>query len=278
MADAIRVLAQGLNFPEGPAFAADGGLWCVEARGSALVQWQEDALIRHDSGGRACGLAFDGDGRAWFCDAAQNAVRHFTLGNGRWVTVAETLDGGPLAAPNDLAFDAVGNLVFTCPGDSRAEPSGYVCCLRTDGRVSRIGSGLYFPNGVVFSADGQTLMVAETYGRRVWKGGWDSRAGRWLDPYPWAELSGDPGPDGMALGADGLLYVAALRAGQVKAMDADGQVVAAYDVPGPRPTNVAFDPAGRLGLVVTEAEHGLLLSLPGLGPGIPPFTPRVAGS
>ena len=271
MSQEIHVLAEGLVFPEGPAFAPDGSLWCVEARGGALVQWQPGGLIRYDSGGLPCGLAFDASGRAWFCDARQNAVRHFTPGTGRWETVADTLDGHPLNAPNDLAFDAAGNLVFSCPGDSRLEPTGSVCCLRPDGRVSIVGSGLFFPNGVVFSADGRTLMVAETYGRRVWRGGWDDQAARWLDPQPWAELGGEPGPDGMALALDGLLYVAALRAGQVKAVDAAGQVVLHYDVPGPRPTNVAFDPSGRLGLVVTEAEHGLLLSLPGLGPGVPLF-------
>jgi gluconolactonase len=271
----ITVLAEGLNFPEGPAFAPDGSLWCVEARGGPLVQWQAGRIIRHDSDGLPCGLAFDAAGRAWFCDARNNAVRCFTPDTGRWDTVAETLDGRPLDAPNDLAFDPAGNLVFTCPGDSRFDPMGYVCCLQPEGQVSLVGGGLYFPNGVVFSADGRALMVAETYGRRVWRGGWDSRAARWIDARPWAELGGEPGPDGMALGADGLLYVAALRSGQVKAVDATGQVVRSYRVPGPRPTNVAFDPSGRLGLVVTEAEHGLLLSLPGLGPGVPPFTPRL---
>jgi hypothetical protein len=37
------------------------------------------------------------------------------------------------------------------------------------------------------------------------------------------------------------------------------------------PTNAAFDPTNRLGLVVTEAEKGLLLSLPEVGPGVTLF-------
>jgi hypothetical protein len=53
----------------------------------------------------------------------------------------------------------------------------------------------------------------------------------------------------MALGDDELLYVAV------------------FDLPGSNPTNVAFDPAGPLGLVVTEAERGDILCLPELGPG-----------
>jgi gluconolactonase len=274
VAEEFRVLAEGLNFPEGPAFAPDGALWCVEARGGPLVRWQADKITRYDSGGLPCGLAFDAAGRAWFCDARLNAVRHFTPETGQWQTVAEAVDNMALDRPNDLAFDAAGNLVFTCPGDSRAEPTGSVCCLRPDGSAVEVGSGMYFPNGVVFGPNGRTLMVAETYGRCVWKGEWDPVAARWVNAAPWADLGGEPGPDGMALGADGLLYIAALRAGQVKVVDDAGQVVRAYDVPGPRPTNVAFDPSGALGLVVTEAEHGLLLSLPRLGPGVSLFLPE----
>jgi gluconolactonase len=130
-------------------------------------------------------------------------------------------------------------------------------------------SGLYFPNGLAFVDGGRALVIAETYRQRLWKGRWDAVSGVWIDPQPWAELGGLPGPDGMALGADGLLYVAVYRSGQIKVVDAQGAIVTGYDLPGMNPTNVAFDPSGRLGLVVTEAERGLLLSLPGLGPGEP---------
>ena len=273
MTHEVTVLASGLAFPEGPAFAPDGSLWCVEARGGALVQWSTDGVTRHDTGGLPCGLAFDAHGRAWFCDAKQKAVRVYDPAQGRFDTVATHVNGIELDAPNDLAFDAVGNLVFSCPGDSRFEATGSVCCLRPDGTVRMLHDALYFPNGIVFGADNQTLYVAETYGKRVWKGSWNANAATWTDAAPWAELGGEPGPDGMALGADGLLYVAALRAGCVKAVDASGTVVAEYAVPGPRPTNVAFDPTGALGMVVTEAERGELLCIRDVGPGFTPFRP-----
>jgi gluconolactonase len=71
----------------------------------------------------------------------------------------------------------------------------------------------------------------------------------------------------MALGADGLLYVAVFGQGCIKSIDPTGAVVAVYATSGSRPTNCAFDPTGGLGLVVTEAERGEILSLCGLGPG-----------
>ncbi len=271
----VHVLAGGLNFPEGPAFAPDGSLWCVEARGGALVRWSEKGVERHDSQGLPCGLAFDADGRAWFCDAKQKAVRFYDVARDRFETVTTHVNGAELNAPNDLAFDAVGNIVFSCPGDSRFEPTGSVCCLRSDGSVTTLHDALYFPNGIVFGADNTTLYVAETYGKRVWKGAWNSATATWTNVAPWAELGGEPGPDGMALGADGFLYVAALRAGCVKALDDRGVVVAEYAVPGPRPTNVAFDPSGVLGMVVTEAERGELLALRCDKAGVMPFRPLI---
>jgi hypothetical protein len=40
--------------------------------------------------------------------------------------------------------DEQGNLIFTCPGGSEANPVGYVCCRRWDSSVKKIAEGLYF--------------------------------------------------------------------------------------------------------------------------------------
>jgi len=127
-----------------------------------------------------------------------------------------------------------------------------------------------FPNALALTDDGAVLVVAETYRQRLLRGTCDAEACRWINPQPWADVGGTTdGPDGMALGADGLLYVAVYNLGCVKTVARDGSTTAVYELPGQNPTNCAFDPSGRLGLVVTEAERGLLLSLPELGPGMP---------
>jgi gluconolactonase len=263
----IEVLAEGLDFPEGPAFTPDGELWCVELKGGNLVRWNEQGHARFATGGAPNGLAFDRYGLAWFCDAQQCAIRTFDPSTRQFKTVVDALDGQPLYKPNDLAFDARGNLLFTCPGDSRHAPTGYVCCLSASGELTKIADGLYFPNGLALIDDGLGLVVAETCQQRLWKGHWDAAARRWGEARPYANVSNLPGPDGMALGADGLMYVAVYRSGQIRAFSAFGEFVSAFNLPGMNPTNAAFDPAERLGLVVTEAEKGLLLSLPELGPG-----------
>jgi gluconolactonase len=267
----VELLAEGLDFPEGPAFAPNGELWCVELKGGNLVRWSEQRLEQFATGGAPNGLAFDCHGLAWFCDAGQCAIRTFDPTTRQFKTVVDSIDSQPLCKPNDLAFDARGNLLFTCPGDSRLEPTGYICCLSASGELTKIADGLYFPNGLALTDEGRGLVVAETYRRRLWKGRWDAEARSWSETQPYAGVSALPGPDGMALGADGLMYVAVFRSSQLRVFSAAGEFVKAFDLPGMNPTNAAFDLAGLLGLVVTEAEKGLLLSLPEVGPGVKLF-------
>lgn len=259
------VLGGGLSFPEGPAFAPDGTLWCVELKGGALVEFRAGQIMRHEVGGAPNGLAFAPDGVAWFCDADAGAIRTYDPRTGQVSTVAG--GDGTLDRPNDLAFDGRGRLVFTCPGNSREEPTGTVWSLDRTGALTMLAKGLFFPNGLAFSADGALLYVAETYRHRVWRGAYDSKTGSWIEPAPWAELGGPVGPDGMAFGVDGLLHVAVFGQGMIKAVQSDGTIQAALRLEGTRPSNCCFDPSGRLGLVVTETERGEILAFPQSGRG-----------
>lgn len=263
-----RVLADGLRFPEGPAFAPDGSLWGVELQGGCLFRLDAaGAVVRVPTGGAPNGLAFDGTGRPWFCDADRGQIRRLDA-DGTARVMADAGDDRPLDRPNDLAFDPAGTLVFTCPGNSRTEPTGTVWARTPDGTVLRVASGLFFPNGLAFTPDGRELVVAETYRHRLWRGGWDAVARRWTDPAPWVEVGGPIGPDGMAFLADGTLAVAVFGRSRIVLVAPDGRILGGIDVPGERPTNVAFDPAERHGMVVTEAEQGRLLSFPDVGPGV----------
>jgi len=111
----IVILADGLDFPEGPAFDPSGNLWCSEMNQGNLIQWSQGQIERFPTQGKPNSLAFDRQGRAWICDSAQNAIRRLDPVTQTWETIADQIDGNPLQTPNDLAFDALGNVIFSCP-------------------------------------------------------------------------------------------------------------------------------------------------------------------
>lgn len=263
----LNRLASGLAFPEGPAFTDDGALWVVELRGRRLTRIDGKESLSLAVDGAPNGLAIDAAGQMVVCDADNG--RLLRVRAGEMATLVGSDMHCRLDRPNDLAFDGRGNLVFTCPGNSRREPNGTVWVLKSHGALAPLSPALQFPNGVAFSSDGHWLYVAETYRQRIWRGGWSSDDCRWREPKPFAEVGGAVGPDGLAVGADGTLYAAIYGDGVVRAVDDNGTVIAEHRLPGANPTNCAFDPSGPLGLVVTEAERGEIWSLPALGRGAP---------
>lgn len=269
----LSLLADGLDFPEGPAFDAAGDLWCVEMRAGRLARRRPDGrLERFEVGGAPNGIAIDAVNGVWFCDADQGAIRRLDPGSGACTTVVNAIDGRPLDRPNDLAFDAVGNLLFTCPGNSRTEPTGYVGVLTPPGDSAVIADGLYFPNGLAFAPDGD-LIVAETRRQRLWRGRWDPAERTWRSPSIFCQTLGAPiGPDGLAVDQYGRVYAAIYGAGLVQVFEPNGTRAGLLATLGANASNCAFDPGGALGLVVTETERGQILSFAIGARGAPLFT------
>jgi gluconolactonase len=257
------IIASGQRFPEGPLFTHDGMLWWVEVEGGGFGWHRDGETGRIATGGRPNGAAVGPEGLIWFCDQGECSIRTLDQASGLTRTIVAEFDGRRLGRPNDLIFDTYGNLIFTCPNDGRSEPTGYVCCLTPGGALTTVADGLFFANGLALLPDGR-IVVAETYRQRLLIGSWDAAAPRWYDARAWVETGGPTGPDGMAVGQDGLLYVAVFGQGRVITVDPRGHIVRSFETPGSRPTNCCFDPHDPQRLIVTEAEHGrvLLLRLP----------------
>lgn len=90
--------------------------------------------------------------------------------DGSLVTHADLsgIAGGPV---NDMVVDSlgrayVGNFGFDLMGGAPLE-TAKLALVDVDGRVRVVAEDLFFPNGMVISPDGRTLLVNETFGNRV---------------------------------------------------------------------------------------------------------------
>lgn len=255
-----KVLLENLAFPEGPAVDSKGNIWFVELHGGNVCVLSTNGEVKRYpiANGKPNGIAIDSDDNIWFCDAGNNCITILNPATAELKNVCSSVDGETLTNPNDIAFDSNGNAIFTCPGSSRKEPTGYVCAVNKDG-VKKVITEKFFPNGLAVSPDGKTLIIAETYKQRLWKGDWNAETLSWTNANPWVDVGGTIGPDGMAFGDDGNLYVAIYGGKSVKVVSPEGRIIKVIELEGSNASNCAFLENG--GLLVTETEKKQLLQI-----------------
>lgn len=258
-----NTLVTGLNFPEGPLFDFEGNLWFVEIKGGNLSKWDGRNLERFDVDGTPNGAAIDKQGMIWFCDSGRGEIRTFDPKAKVFETVCrETDNGSRLIRPNDLIFDAEGNLLFSDHADGREEPVSTICVLpKGSNHAKVISSDKYFTNGLALMKNGSTLIFSETYRQQLWIAQWDSTNLKLKNEQHFAKAGNGPwGPDGIAFDESENLYVTVFNENRINIYNKDAQLVDWLHSKGSRPTSCAFDPFNRYGLVVTEADLGEIIT------------------
>jgi gluconolactonase len=278
------VIAEGLVFPEGPAFDRAGNLHVVELRAGRVSRIAPGGEVRAfaQPGGSPNGAAFGPDGALYVCNAGERSEAtgrpdgrsgriERIAPDGKVEVLARADDVGPLASPNDLVFDAHGGAYFTDPaweGVVGHWTPGNVCYLGADRAVRRLHSGFSFPNGIGISPDGRTLVVAESIGGKLHA--FEIRApGKLGPPRVYAELGADAVPDGLAFDAAGFALVAGHSSGKLFVVPpGGGSPVRALEFEDPQVTNVCFGGPDRRTLYVTEAGLGRVVALEWERPGL----------
>jgi gluconolactonase len=258
----MKILLTQLNFPEGPCFDRNGILWLVEKDAGNLVSLDGETYQRHYVGGAPNGIAVDKNNLLWFCDSANNSIRTFNPRRSTTNNIIENIDGQKLKMPNDLTFNSQGNLFFTCPGSELNDGTGYICYYEPNNGLKKIAAEMFYPNGLAFNKAETQLYVAETGTQKIWTFDWNNETKALSNRRLLAETGGSIGPDGIAFDEDENLYVAVYGSGQVKVWNNLGQQINAFETDGNNPTNCAIDPTRKKGLVITEAEKGLLIHYP----------------
>lgn len=271
------IFIDDLGKPEGPVLLSDNS-WVVlemrEDRG-CLTHISADGKERRviAKTGRPNGLALDKDGLLWVAESMNPpSLLRITM-EGSVETVATKCDGEPFLFPNDLCFGPDGALYMTdsgflckawmtlTPEQKVAErPDGRLYRIRPEtGKVEKLDAGIPFANGIAFGSDGN-LYVSATRSGMVYRYRWQDGSvgkredfGNVRDPE---KVDVFCGPDGMAFGQNGNLYVAVVRQGDVTVLGPEGQTVGRIQTAGSAPTNVAFGPPGSQKIYVTEMGEG----------------------
>src|SRR3989442_7394001 len=108
---------------------------------------------------------------------------------------------------NEIVVDGRGNayinnIGFDFPGGKFA--TGIIALVTPDGSTRQVADGVAFPNGMVVTPDNATLIVAESYGKRLTA--FDITADGGLSTRRvWADL-GDGVPDGICLDAENAIW------------------------------------------------------------------------
>lgn len=203
----FRVIASGLEYPEGPVYMPDGSVLLVEIKARTLTRILPDGSrqVVANTGGGPNGAAIGPGGKVFICN---NGGLSFIDGNPSgppiWLTTVpspdytngsiQVVDGekcdtlytdfhvpNPLTkehelqthtlkGPDDLVFDETGGFWFTDWGKQRLRDMDITGVYYAQANGSKIDEALFpvrCPNGIALSPDGTRLYVAETYTRKV---------------------------------------------------------------------------------------------------------------
>jgi sugar lactone lactonase YvrE len=244
MARSTRVLMEGIYFGEGPRWR-DGRLWFSDFYAKAVksVSLTGDARTEFEIDDRPSGLGWMPDGSMLIVSMTRRQVLR------RWPSGEMSLhaDLGAIAAfhCNDMVVDAsgrayVGNFGFDLDAEMVARgvesviadhPIARLACVSPEGSVSVAAEDMHFPNGSVITPDGKTLIIGETLGGvlTAFDIGPD---GSLTNRRPWAS-TWPRVPDGVALDAEGAIWIANPIAPECARIARGGEVLEVVDTGQP---------------------------------------------
>ena len=289
------------KFLEGGAFDDQGNLWFVGIGSGWISYLQPDGKLvpvincnPPDDYGQTC----EPQGTRWKDGKLYLTTRHrgiltYDPKTKKLETLVYAWRNQLFKGPNDLDFDAEGNLYFTDPwatgpGPNASDRSGAVYQYSKDSILRKIIDDLNFPNGIAVSPDNTRVAIGDcTASRMVYAtflAPTLSTPGVKPDPLHLTFSSVRVGtympgagcPDGLHYDIKGNLWIAAGGLGGVLEVDPRGIIIGFVPIPAPggdlSTTNFAFGGQDNRDIYVMAANSGTFwrfkAPFPGLiGPG-----------
>jgi gluconolactonase len=232
--------AKAPGYSEGPTWR-DGELFFCSG---ALLRVRRDGKIEKYLDINPAGTVLRGDGHLLICDNKHRALLDLSP-DGKLGVLADKFEDKPLRSLNDLTIDARGNVYWTDPeGSSKEKPIGSIFRVRPDGTISKVASGLAFPNGLDVDPAGKFLYVIESQSKKI------LRYPVPADDEPLGKAEtffdlGGSGGDGCVFDAEGNFWVAdyhrpETKRGRITILSPAAKVLATLEVPAEAVSNISF--------------------------------------
>lgn len=261
VSDELKILGNNFQFTEGPAADARGNLCFTDIRANRIYSlpasaaehsppntYQDFEVLRENTGG-ANGLYFDNNGNLVVCEGNNGRIASISPEN-KVTVLADEYKGSRFNKPNDLWIDPNGGIYFSDPCYGRVEKKQdgeHVYYLMPDqSGIIRVINDFVRPNGLIGTADGKMLYVADHGSKKIWKYSVKTD-GTLTDKTLFARVASD----GLTLDSRGNLYA---TQDSVLIFDSEGKQIGEIKTPN-RPTNVTFGGPANRTLFITARTH-----------------------
>ncbi len=252
----VEKLAGDFQFTEGPTADAAGNVFFTDQPNDRIMKWSVDGKLTTflQPAGRANGMCFDRQGQLIACADERNELWSIDTSGKATVLLAGYQDKR-LNGPNDVWIRPDGAMYFTDPFYKR--PWWQHSQMPQDGqhvyffvpstkKLVRVVDTLKQPNGIIGTADGKTLFVADIGDRKTYR----------FDIQPDGSLTNkklfcELGSDGMTIDSEGNLY---LTGRGVSVFDQTGRKIDQIEIPESWTANVCFGGTDRKTLFITASK------------------------
>ncbi len=299
----MRIITDGLRFPEGPVAMPDGSVILTEIAAGRITRVAADGTksMVAETGGGPNGLAIGPEGKLYCCnnggfnyveangylaphgiadDYSGGRIERIDIATGAVETLYKSGDFGcVLRGPNDIVFDNHGGFWFTDHGkqdfNSRCHDIVGIFYGKADGsHLEEVIFPSYNPNGIGLSPDGKTLYAAETYTCRltafnvIAPGKVDDAAGPGGPGIPLYRPAGYKFFDSLGVEECGNICVATIGECGISVISPAGELVEFVATDDIFTTNICWGGADRRTAYVTLSGSGRLAAIDWPRPGL----------
>jgi sugar lactone lactonase YvrE len=276
MASALQVIARHDTPITSPCFGPQGDLFTISTSGDIFrytgnAEYDNELTIESwgNSSGQPGGLEFDGQGFAFVCDAAHQAIFRILrveaddgVSRQEIEAYVREYEQSQFLGPNSLCFSRQsGMLYFTDSGPfgetSLQNPRGSVFAVSpsTQLLIPLCLNTLAHPCGLTLSPDEKNIYVAETAMNRILR--FSQHPPGVFHSSVFFQMAGRFGPTALTVSAGGDLFVAHFdfaentETGRIVVINPDGEVTGDISVPGPEITGLCITPDQKY-LIIAE--------------------------